>query len=726
MPTEATNRPGQGTRLLSFTLAFPMQLEDKRVVAWLRAISGSMGGSASWRTTPPALGFELRSDKSGLSYRIRVPKSSADFVVAELRTLIPGMHVTPANSQHTAPWTRAVEVGIKGSHLPLRVFSVADVATSLLASVQGLGRSEALLIQWVMAPAAPRRAPTSRATGHERSGDRQEREELQEQRKKLAEPNYHAVLRVAAQASSADKAEHLISRVRAAMLSTSSPGTRFTRRLVTSKGIARRIECALPACFYPIQLSATEAAALIAWPVGEPSVAGLPQTRSRHLPPTEAVARNGLIVAASNMPGARRNLAISIESSNKHLHVVGPTGTGKTVLLRNLAAQAMAHGSGVVVLESKGDLFRAALDVVPANRVDDVIVLDVTNSQFPVGFNILRDGSQRSVVDELVALFERLYRENRNVWTREMLFHGLDTLVRTPGCTFVDLPLLLAPMTPDEEAWRAEVVGAVSDRELKTFWRRYLGHPQATQLRMAQPVLDRVWQLNARPEIRNVIGQSKSSFTMREVVQQQKILLINLSGLGQATAGLAGTLFINALWGAVQAPGEHRQTHLLLDEFQDFLNLPVDPADMFAKARSFRLGIVAAHQNLGQLPADLQEAVLANAHSKVVFQTGADDARAFAREFGRRVDDQDFMNLGQYEVLAKLAGTEGMSQPVSGISRPPYKSTGVAEQVQALSRKKYGRRVEDVHAEIEARHRPKNSGPPNKRKPPNLGSIDWD
>jgi hypothetical protein len=714
----------------SFTLSFPSRLDEKRVAAWLRSISGGLRGSGSLFGSPPTIGFELYADHQGLTYRLRLPRSHATYIVNQLRSLVPGMRVTPEDDVGPVAWTRAVEVGIGGSDLPLRIFSVADSAASLLASVQGLSRRDAVLIQWVMAPTAPQRPPSGQSS-RRRDGDGRifhlegpDRDEIQERKKKLAEPNFMAVLRVAALAAEEDRAVALIARVRSSLLSASGPDTRFNRRFVSDRRLRQRIDAAAGAINYPIQLSVPEVAALIAWPVGEPFVAGLPQARSRHLPPTGAVARTGLVAADANMPGAKRPLAISVDDSNKHLHIVGPTGTGKTVLLRNLAAQAMESGSAVVVLEGKGDLFRAALDVVPDDRVDDVIVLDVRDTAYPVGFNILHEGSPRVVVEQIGALFEKLYRETRNVWTREMLYHGLSTLATTPGCTFIDLPPLLVPMTEDEAAWREEVVEALTDRELKTFWKRFLGQPSSAQMRMAQPVLDRVWQLNARPEIRNIIGQSESSFSMREVIEQRKVLLINLAGLGEATAGLAGTLLINALWSAVQASAGREQVHLLLDEFQDFLNLPVDPADMFAKARGYRLGIMAAHQNLGQLPPDLREAILANAHSKIVFQTAADDARTLAREFGRNVDDEDFMNLGRYEVLMKLAGIDGVSQPVSGAARPPRDSTGVSVTVRLHSRRKYGRPLADVEAEIDARRKPTAS--PKPKKGPKLGSTEWE
>lgn len=706
----------------TYTLNFPVELDADRVIAWLRSISGTLRAAPLGLGGAPTLAFELWATPEGITHRLTVPGQHAAYVVGQLRSLAPGIRVTPEDSTPTQTWSRAVEVGIAGSDLPLQIFSVEDVATSLLASSQGLARAEAILVQWVMTPALPQRPPAERRSRDDRGGPT--REEIAERKKKLAEPNFLAVLRVAAAANNEDRADQLIARVRASLLSTSGPDTRFTRRFVSDKKLMERIAQAAGVVLWPIQLSVPEVAALIAWPVGEPFIAGLPQARSRHLPPTGAIARSGLIVADANMPGAERPLAISIEDSNKHLHIVGPIGTGKTVLLRNLAAQSMQFGCGLVVLEGKGDLFRAALEVVPEKRVDDVIVLDVTDTNYPVGFNILREGSPRVVVEQIGALFEKLYRETRNVWTREMLYHGLMTLATTPGCTFIDLPPLLVPMTEDEAVWRDEVVEAVTDRELKAFWKRFLGQPSSAQVRMAQPVLDRVWQLNARPEIRNIIGQSESSFSMREVIEQRKVLLINLAGLGQATAGLAGTLLMNALWSAVQAASGVNQVHLLLDEFQDFLNLPVDPADMFAKARAFKLGIMAAHQNLGQLPPDLREAILANARSKVVFQTAADDAKAFAREFGRNVDDQDFMNLGQYEVLMKLAGADGVSQPVSGSARPPCDHTDVAEAVRLASRRKYGRALDQVEAEIAARRR--SSAPREPRRKPKLGGTAWD
>src|SRR5207248_3353458 len=166
------------------------------------------------------------------------------------------------------------------------------------------------------------------------------------------------------------------------------------------------------------------------------------------------------------------------------------------------------------------------------------------------------------------------------------------------------------------------------------------------------------------------------SFTMREVIARRRILLVNLSGVGGETARLMGTLLLNAIWSAVRscAADPARPTMLALDEFEDYMNLPVDAERMLVQARSFGLSMVLAHQHLDQLPERIRAATLANVATKVIFRTGYEDARVLAREFGRSVSDEDFQNLGQFEVLCRLATEEGVSAPVSGETLPPIEA----------------------------------------------------
>jgi hypothetical protein len=718
----------------TYALIFPGDLTEEQVTAWVRSLSGTLRGSSLLPLrSSPTICLEVWADNGGLNYRLKVPARHAEYVLAQLRTLVPGIRVSPQREAPHPHWTRAVEVGMRGSQMPLRIFSGPDMAASLLASVQPLGRRETVLVQWVMTPAVPQHPPTYESTRRRESSfeallrlSSRSRDAVHDQREKLAEPNMLAVLRVAVLATSEGRADQLLGRVRSAVAAARGPGLHLTRRFVSDSALRTRIAAAAGVAIYPIQLSAPEVAALIAWPIDAPHVAGLPQARSRHLPPSRSIARRGLVVARANFPGAECPLAVSPQNACKHLHLVGPTGVGKTALAGNLAVQAMGRKSGVIAMERKGDLFRLLLDAVPPDRLDDVIVLDVADST-PVGFNLLAEGNSRVAVEELCQLFEHLYPDmRRGIWARAALYRGLSTLITRPGMTFIDLVPLLSrtSRTQTEELWRDELIAEVIDPELARFWERFDSLSWAQQENYAAPVLDRVWQLNERPAVRNIIGQSVSSFSMHEAIRQRKIVLINLSGLGAETGRLAGTLLLNAIWSAVRsgAANPKRPTLLLLDEFQDFLHLPVDPESMLVQARSFGLAMVLAHQHLDQLR-DIRSAVMANARSKVVFQATADDARVFAHEFGRTVTDEDFQNLGQFEVLCKLATDDGVSAPVSGTTYPPPEAGGVAAEVRERSRKQYGRTLEEIEADIAKRRTPRSSTP--KRRP-RLGGTAWD
>jgi hypothetical protein len=186
------------------------------------------------------------------------------------------------------------------------------------------------------------------------------------------------------------------------------------------------------------------------------------------------------------MPGNERPVAVTYAEAVKHVHVVGPTGVGKSVLLANMLKQDIDNGYGAIVIESKGDLFHKALDYIPHHRMNDVIVMDVNDRNYPVGFNIMQQGNPHAVVDEIQELFEHLYSDARGVYVREILYHGLHTIASDPSLTFVDLVPLLTPMTTDEIKWADELKRSLTDRELRHFWQRYDNKNQKDADRFAQ------------------------------------------------------------------------------------------------------------------------------------------------------------------------------------------------------------------------------------------------
>ncbi|MFG2377614.1 type IV secretory system conjugative DNA transfer family protein [Streptomyces sp. NPDC048504] len=697
----------------SFSLTFPSDLNADHATAWLTAVHGILTTGTRRLLGVSVFVLEVEATEAGIQHRLHVPQGLADYAAGQLRSLIPGSTVTPAGEDEPRhQWTAAVELSVSDSRRSLAVKNPVALSTSLLTTMQGLTGSEAVTLQWVLSPAPGQRPPrpvNEHALAGRFFGGGIDRDQINDQRAKLSEPNFLGVLRLAVKANDPARAKQLLGRMRASLRSSGSSASYFKRRMVPEGAVIRRVRQAAAPTLFPARVSSSELVGLLAWPIGSPYVAGLPQGRTRQLVPVGTISRTGRILARSNFPGAERPLALSPLESTWHLQVVGPTSSGKTALLTNCLSQDMHAGRGVVLIESKGDLFTAALERVPESRMDDVILLDVSDTAYPVGWNIL-SGSPYVAAAEIQRLFDHLYPQDaRGVRVRQGFYHLILTLMLSAGAsspmTFADIGPLAVPR-PNQEAFSRRLVEGVGHIEDLAAWWQGLGDTR-TRAMTFQPILDRIWQLNNRPSIRNIIGQSRSTIDMHRVLREKKILLVNLGRAteGRDTAGLLGSLLLNAVWSAVQAGATtpERPTMLYLDEFQDFVGLPIAPADMFAQARSRGLAMTVAHQYLNQLPRELQDATQNNARSTVVFQTSADEARSFARQFGRSVKDEDFLNLRRFEVLMRLATSDGVSTPVSGVTLPPVEPTGFAAEVRRRSREKYARPVAEVEAEISAR-----------------------
>jgi Cdc6-like AAA superfamily ATPase len=726
----------QRSELRGHVLVFPDEFTSKQAGRVLTALSGMVGGSSRLTSLRAALVFELWATGRGITYRLRIPPLHEAFVVRQLRVLVPGVRVTPEPTPPKVRWTRMVELGMKRLQHTLRVPEPDTAVAGLLASVQA-GRGQAALVQCVVMPAVRERPPEPSHAVPRRGRHLMVIEDLAtpekaavvDQRNKLAEPNWLAAIRIAVRAPDNRQAEKMLSRIKAALTSLQTPYNNFYKRLISNRLLRQRIATGKAPVLFSVKLSAPELAVLTGWPMGQPYVAGLPRSRTRHLPATEAIPRRGgPVLLASDFPGAERPLCITPEDLGMHLFVAGSTGTGKTTLLCGIAEQLAAKEHGLVIIETKGDneqaLFHEFIKRIPKHRVNDVIIVDVADQEHAACLNLLNEGNPRVVIEQICALFEHLYHDTRSVYSREAMFHGLHTLASRPGHTIIDLPALLSPKNRAEEGVRYELVATVKDPELQDFWRRFQAQPKAQQERFVLPVLDRFWQLNSRAEIRRLFGQTRSSFSLREVLEQNKLLLINFSGVGEATANLAGALIMNALWSAIKAAKVRKSNYLVLDEFAALLNLPVKLDELLARMRSYNTGAILATQQLTGMPRDIVSAIISNARSKVIMQGGGEDARLFAREFGTGLSEEDFKNLDRFQAIARLMAGGSVSGPMTGVTLPPSEPTGLASYVRRTSRNRYSRPVAAVEAEIRARRTPSDSAP--KPKKPKIGTQKWE
>lgn len=719
-----------------YLVTFPPDLSSDRVLAWLRSVSGHLPKRTNRFLDWTSIVFETWATATGIKHRLHVPRSGAEFIAAQLRTLAPGVTITKDDTRPEIDWTSGVQVSMTSPTRQLRIASHNDLSASLLASVQSLTGDEVVVVQWVLA-AAPFEIPPAR-DGNSRSAEFSLRaaminganvaqnDELFDRRQKLEEQNLLGIGRIAARADSSRRAGELTLRVESSLAGVHSAANRF--KFAPIRNLSEIDDAATPLLFTS-QFNLAELAAVISWPIGQPFVAGLPQGSTRHLPATEDVPSHGRIIGDSNYPGRERPVALSYEKATQHLYIGGKTGTGKTVLMANCFAQDVRAGYGAIVIDASNSnssetMFSRALNYIPQERMDDVIVIAPDEEgMMPVGFNVLDQGKPRVVADQIKDLFAHLYQDTSGVWTKQLLFHGLYTLAERPGMTISDLMPLINPQTKDEVAWADELRRGVKDRELRNFWNRWENFTQTERDRNTQPLINRMWQLDSRPELRAMLGQSESAFKVADVLRENKILLTSLNGLPPDTASILGTLIFNAVWTAAQTMSPSVPNFMYLDEFQVMTKLPTGLDDMLNRARKHGLGLVMGTQYLEDLATEQKNAITNNARSRVIFQSSSKESRMWSNEFGPMLDDNDFMRIRQYEAIAALETDSGVLAPVTLKTRAPLAQTGLSKRVRQLSRERYGRPIGEVEAEMDAR---RTSTIQTTRTRPMIGIREWD
>lgn len=689
---------------ITYIVTFPSDVREEEVVNMLRQISGSISSRSTFLSKRTIV-FETWASDTEILHRLTMHWKDAEFIIPQLHGLVNGVGTEREEfGRPESKWKDAAEFVVKESYKPFNISNRASMADSIMHNFTNLQKGESAVWQWHITPInRPKRSFLNDLIGSPQPSD----EDMAMEKAKFAEPNYKASFRVAANASTVERAQHIVHLISQPLASTE----RFRRSKMPTKveWLTQSIAEAETPLFFTSQLNALEILPFLGWPIGSTHVPGLSRGAMRHLPPTESIPREGRRLGDSTLSGKERPIAMSHQAGTTHTAVFGGNGVGKTTLMANMAKQDMDAGHGVIVIEAKGDLFYEVLDYVPRDRLDDVVIIDFMNNLNPVGLNILDQGNPRTVIDELVELFQFKYND-KGVWFRELMYHGLMTLHEYPGMTFNDLSTLISPKDDDEVEWAKDIIKGVKDKEIKRFWHRWNALSDSDKHKHSEVVESRIWQIVGRIEPRYLFGQAESSFKAEDIIKNNKILLVNLAGVPKESAEIVGTLLLNALWGAAQRTPPEKANFLYMDEFQMFADLPMGFDDVLALARKFKLGMVVATQYVERLPSHLQQAIKANARTKVIFQSSAEGAAIWAREFGsKEIDASAITNLKAHMAIARINTDAGVSSPVTLRTKAPATKAGYALEAIKRSNGKYGRSVASIEAAEVARRQPRPS-----------------
>jgi hypothetical protein len=688
-------------------LTWPRQVDRDDLLAGLRQLVGS-------RISPVV----LRAEASDGVVRHLVGAATPSAVEVASRP-VPGLaSSSTSGAEPVGNIETAVSLRFSTRRRAVALDDPERTVAGLLRALAQAGRGERLVLEWVLGvPLAPEAVPSRvEGAGPERWStalavaawqaprpmDPERRRALSAKR---AEPGWRVLGRLGVQAATAGRRQMLLGGVLSALRAVESPALRLVVRSTSASRFGR------PGVLghTPAALNVPEVALLAAWPVGSTEVLPVQRVTSKRLPahegmPTVNAVGDQRVVAISNHAGSERALVLPPKEALRHLHVLGPTGSGKSVLLMQLIGADIASGRSCVVIDPKGDLVSDVLARVPAARRDDVVVLDPSGEEV-IGLNPLADARDLELVaDGLLDVLHQLFESSWGPRTNDIVHAGLLTLARAGRQSLVHLPLLLTL-----DGYRRRLTGNLDDPlGLEGFWAWYESISVEQRLTALGPVMNKLRTLLLRPGLRSVLGQSAPRFQLAEVFTRPRIVLVDLSRgrLGPEAAALFGALVVHQLWQGAQArvsvPTERRTPVMAyLDEFQDYLRLPLDLTEILTQARGLGLGLTLAHQHLGQLPTDVREAVLANAGSRVIFRLNAADAGVIARG-GRHLEAEDVSGLGAFEVYADLLVADTPSGWMSGRAVPASPTTTDHRVVRRDSLRRWGVPRSQVETELRA------------------------
>lgn len=713
----------------SYTITYPRNTSESGVQDFLRHISSDLIPNMGDGGAVPTLVAEVRWTDKGVRHVLRVTPQDEDHVLSQLEAHLGGVTFdivdTPAEALAISP-VFAVDVLMSPTDRTLRIDSARALAVSILHSASTIAEGEAVVYQVILSHTTNVKMPTDGkkakqpawellVLGKKDAGN----DEIRDKKQKVVEQNFNVTLRIAAQAASEARGRQLVGGVLRSIRSAESNHVKFSGRILT-RDVTDTINHALTPKHKTAQLTVSELSALMAPPIGDPAVPGLIQGAARRIAATEAVARDGRLLGHSNINDRGRPVALGYDFVDRNTICIGGIGSGKSVMMANNAFDDINQGMGVIVIDASGSdsaqsLYSRVHDYIPHHRIDDVIDIHVrNNADFPIAFDLFKQGRGLGAIDQITGVFTALYPDiATGVSVRELLYHGLWTLIEA-DLNIVDLDPLLRPKT-SELLWANKVIDSVKNPELKDFWERMrstgFGAKEPAKRdrwdRYTDPLYRRLWQLVGRPEIRHMIGQSVQEgegLNWQKALQENKIVLISLSGLPEETAQLMGSLLLDSLWSTAQGMTPEKPNALYMDEFQVSSGIREGLADLLARGRKHKLPVTLGTQYVHGLPKDIQSAVMNNVQTRIIYPlTSADEAHAWSRNMASdKLTDYDFQSGRRFEPIVQLPTDLG-SQIVTIKALQERDKTGQGYAAAQRSKAKYGTPVEQVRKEIVAR-----------------------
>ena len=560
-------------------------------------------------------------------------------------------------------------------------------------------------------------------------GDKQKTEELkpltvaqektiQAISEKASQPGFEVVIRLVTAAATTEEAKINLNNLLSSFSQYTSDTNRFTIAKLPEAKVITQFIFRLFSLGKPDILNTEEIASLWHLPTSRLETPNIKWMRAKKLPPPSNLPKEGITLGKSVYRGIETIIKMKDDDRRRHVYCIGKTGTGKTTWMQNLAYQDILAGKGVCVVDPHGDMIDWLLARVPKERVDDVILFYPPDLDRPMGLNMLEaktPAQKQEVVAQMIAIFYKLFDPTgTNQIIGPMFEHYMRNAMLAlladdeSGATLVEIPRMFT-----DAKFREQKLAKVTDPVVRQFWLQEYAQSQRGQQSadMLSYVISKIGRFISNEMMRNIVGQAHSAFDLRDVMDNKKILLINLAkGLtGDINSNLLGFILVSKIQMAalsrVEVPESERQDfYLYIDEFQ---NVTTDSISIIlSEARKYHLNLIVAHQFVAQLDEKIREAVLGNVGTMISFTIGATDVEVIGKQFTPEVSANDLINIENRNAYIKLLVDGAVSKPFNLTALPPMGEARprVAQALKNLSRLKYGRDKRVVEAEIAKRN----------------------
>ncbi len=698
------------------------------------------GGFWSFLDVDDVIAFEIVAKKADIRFYVSAPSKIIDVVEKTIYSYYPTADLRRVEEPNIFTENGKVVFGAlvqkKEPFYPLKTYKElpADPLSAITSALSKMQDQEGAIIQILIRPAGSKwqeagksyvASQKKKESDPEKATFKVDQKTLEKIDEKCSQPGFETCIRFVVSSPEKKSAEIHLKNIKTAFSQFNSNLNSLTSAKILFKGgfMIDFIYKFFPIIDFPFAksisiLSADELAGIFHFPnktVETPYIAWL-KAKTAPVPP-EVPSEGGTFIGYGYYRGIRRPVHIHLEDRRRHVYIIGKTGVGKSVLLHDMARQDIKAGHGVCVIDPHGDLVEDLLKFIPPERAEDVIYFDPSDTERPMGLNIMEaytEEQKHFMTTAVINLMYKLYDPQRTGIVGPRFEHAVRnamlTVMAEPGTTFVEVVRALT-----DPNYVNSLLPKLKDPIVKRYWTDQIARTSDFhKSEVLDYIVSKFGRFVTNKTIRNIIGQSKSAFDFRKVMDEGKILLINLSKgkLGEENSNFLGLVLIPKILVAAMSRQEipekqRRDFFLYVDEFQNFAT--PDFAVILSEARKYRLNLTVANQFIGQMEEEVKNAVFGNVGTLIAFRVGVTDANYLQREFQPVFTETDLINIERFHAYMKTIVNNEPVPPFSVDLTKDMKeyrkeaNEKIAKAIVELSRLKYGRPKEIVEAEIAKR-----------------------